>query len=50
MSRIEKAQIYFAIGLLILGYNTNLSELKSISAGIFLGSATFFFFTRNARL
>jgi glycopeptide antibiotics resistance protein len=47
MTNIEKAQIYFSIGLFILGYRLDITQLIMASAGIFLGSGLFLFFKKE---
>ena len=49
MSKIEKAQVYFAIALLIIAHMYEIRTLMGFSAGIFLGSSFHFFFNREVK-
>lgn len=45
---IEKAQLYLAFGLLILGHSLDFQMLLNIAGGLFLGMATAFFMAWRA--
>lgn len=43
ISTIEKAKIYLAIGIFMIGYIFGITMIMSLSAGIFLGLGTYYY-------
>jgi hypothetical protein len=43
MSKIEKGQVYLAIALFIFGYEYDVRAIMGLSAGIFLGMGTYYY-------